>query len=153
MSFKTTIKESIEKITKRYIFADYDFIRLFLASLVNNNELYISSIEELRCLLYGLSLKEEYHLLFQDTFIKEQINNNSLDIDYVLREARSTGLILNAINMDKITISIDLEYSKKIISSYKEIYQNKMDSLVKELIEMMKKEEDSEYIRFRNKKR
>lgn len=128
---ETIGKTSILKIS-RVSFSDYDFIRLFLAYLRKNGEIFFDR----ECLPYDLYpfILGGYEVLFQDIAIKEQIEGNYLEIQEALQKA-SLGGIMSAHdcgpNDSRRLVFITEEESNFIIGNYDENICSKMEELVK----------------------
>lgn len=132
---KTTLREVIGKTSRlkvsQFSFSDYDFIRLFLAYLRKNGEIFFDR-ESLAYDLYPFILGG-YEVLFQDIAIKEQIEGNYLEIQEALQKA-SLGGIMSAYdcgpNDARRLVFITEEESNSIIENYDENICSKMEELV-----------------------
>ncbi len=122
--------------TKHTSFSEYDFIRLFIAYVRKNNEIFLDK-ESLVYDLYPFILGG-YEILFQDIAVKEQIEGNFLEIEEALQKASLGGLITAracAPNNRKRLILITEEESNSIIEKYEESYRLKMENLVTEYLQ------------------
>lgn len=133
---KSTLIDTIGKMSRlkvsRVSFSDYDFIKLFLAYVRTNNEVFFDR-ECLRYDLYSYILGG-YEILFQDIAVKEQIEGNYLEIQEALQNAAFYGLITAhdcGPNDARRLILLNEEESDAIIEKYDENYCMKMEELVK----------------------
>ncbi len=134
------VKTSPKKLKKlecaRVDFSDYDFIRLFLA-LVRKNGKFSIDREFLRYQLYQFYVMEEYKDLFQDIAVKEQIEENFLDLEASFQTAVLYGLItphdIHPSNSRRL-ILITPEESQQIINSYDLKKVNQMEQIVQDYI-------------------
>ncbi len=124
---KTTLKELIEENLRS--FKEYDFIRLFLATLRLNDTISFR-LEELKYDLYPFRENPKFWILFQDVAVKETIEGNYVDIEQVIKEAGFYGLVFPNLSKVETIISMDLEYAHHVIKSYPSIYIEKMEELV-----------------------
>lgn len=117
----------------RILFSDYDFIRLFLATIRMNGTFSVER-DLLRYQLYEYYNLKEYHDLFQDFAIKQQIEGNFIDMEEALQNAVLYGLItphdIHPTNSKRL-ILISEEEAQGIIRCYDEKTTEKMYSLVK----------------------
>lgn len=136
MKNKSTLKDvlrgsrSLE--VSRAPFSDYDFIRLFIACVRKNGEVFFDR-KQLAYDLYPYYLGD-YKILFQDIAIKEQIEGNFLEIQEPLQKASLGGLITAhdcGANDTRRLILITEEESNSITEKYPECICKKMNDLVK----------------------
>ena len=140
-SKKSTLNDAIKKMmrlnTSRVPFSDYDFIRLFLAYVKIDGNVFINR-DNLRYDLYEYYKKEEYKVLFQDIVVKQQIEENFLDIEEALQNAVLYGLLdphdCN-LNSPKRIILLNEDECYSIITKYDEIYTEKMEKLTGEFLD------------------
>ena len=125
-------------------FTDYDFIRLFFATLIAHN---VNSFDRYKLCydLYPFKNMEEYKDLFQDIAVKHQIEGDFLLLESAIQNATAFGLISNC--SDVRLIFFNPEESLSIINKYGNDYSSKMDSMVGEYL-LSKKDNKEKQKRF-----
>ena len=120
-SKKSTLYDAIRKTIglSQTSFSEYDFIRLFVAELLENGIVKID-ISKLGYELIEFYRKQEYSELF-DMPVKKQIEGDFVDISSCIQQAILGGILSD-------------DDKKEIINSYDEQYISKMKSMVSEYI-------------------
>lgn len=118
-------------VTSRKKFSEYDFIRLFLATLLKKGTIKFDSVN-LGYRLIDFYRNEEYHELF-DMHVIEQIEGDYIDMSSCLNNALLSGLISLPVQ-GTYTRLILIPNVDEIINSYNEEYKNKMDRLVNDYL-------------------
>lgn len=129
-----TIDGSLRKMMRvnvsRACFNEYDFIRLFLAKLVEHGIGRIDS-SKLGYELIEFYRDNQYEELF-DMAVKQQIEGDFVDLSGCIQQAMLGGLLsFHGIqNSDERLILISNDEKKEIINSYEDKYVVKMEKLV-----------------------
>lgn len=135
-SKKSTLDDAIRKTIglSQTSFSEYDFIRLFVAELLENGIVKID-ISKLGYELIEFYRKQEYSELF-DMPVKKQIEGDFVDISSCIQQAILGGILSSHTiqNTDERLIILSDDDKKEIINSYDEQYISKMKSMVSEYI-------------------
>ncbi len=135
-SKKSTLADAIRKTIglSQTSFSEYDFIRLFVAELLENGIVKID-ISKLGYELIEFYRKQEYSELF-DMPVKKQIEGDFVDISSCIQQAILGGILSSHTiqNTDERLIILSDDDKKEIINSYDEQYISKMKSMVSEYI-------------------
>lgn len=135
-SKKSTLDDAIRKTIglSQTSFSEYDFIRLFVAELLENGIVKID-ISKLGYELIEFYRKQEYSELF-DMPEKKQIEGDFVDISSCIQQAILGGILSSHTiqNTDERLIILSDDDKKEIINSYDEQYISKMKSMVSEYI-------------------
>lgn len=135
-SKKSTLYDAIRKTIglSQTSFSEYDFIRLFVAELLENGIVKID-ISKLGYELIEFYRKQEYSELF-DMPVKKQIEGDFVDISSCIQQAILGGILSSHTiqNTDERLIILSDDDKKEIINSYDEQYISKMKSMVSEYI-------------------
>lgn len=135
-SKKSTLADAIRKTIglSQTSFSEYDFIRLFVAELLENGIVKID-ISKLGYELIEFYRKQEYSELF-DMPVKKQIEGDFVDISSCIQQAILGGILSSHTiqNTDERLIILSDVDKKEIINSYDEQYISKMKSMVSEYI-------------------
>ena len=117
--------------TSRKTFSEYDFIRLFLSTLLKKGTIKFDSVN-LGYRLIDFYRNNEYLDLF-DMPVVNQIEGDYLDMSSCLANAHLGGLISSPIQgtHDRLIIIPDTD---EIIKGYSEEYKTKMDKLVNDYL-------------------
>lgn len=117
--------------TSRKTFSEYDFIRLFLSTLLKKGTIKFDSVN-LGYRLIDFYRNNEYSDLF-DMPVVNQIEGDYLDMSSCLANAHLGGLISSPIQgtYDRLIMIPDTD---EIINGYSEEYKTKMDKLVNDYL-------------------
>lgn len=120
-----------EKEILKKDFSEYDFIRLFLSTLLKKGVIKFDSAN-LGYRLIDFYRNDEYHNLFVMPVV-EQIEGDYLDMSSCLSVAYLEKLISEPVEgiYDRLIIISDTD---KIINEYSHEYKNKMDKLVEDYL-------------------
>lgn len=144
-SKKSTLADAIRKTIglSQTSFSEYDFIRLFVAELLENGIVKID-ISKLGYELIEFYRKQEYSELF-DMPVKKQIEGDFVDISSCIQQAILGGILSSHTiqNTDERLIILSDDDKKEIINSYDEQYISKMKSMVSEYIVNKSLKDDS----------
>lgn len=144
-SKKSTLDDAIRKTIglSQTSFSEYDFIRLFVAELLENGIVKID-ISKLGYELIEFYRKQEYSELF-DMPVKKQIEGDFVDISSCIQQAILGGILSSHTiqNTDERLIILSDDDKKEIINSYDEQYISKMKSMVSEYIVNKSLKDDS----------
>lgn len=113
--------------TSKKSFSEYDFIRLFLSTLLKKGIIKFDSVN-LGYRLIDFYRIEEYHDLFDMPVVK-QIEGDYLDMSSCLNNAHLGGLISSPVQ-GTYTRLILIPDADEIINKYSEEYKGKMNKLV-----------------------
>lgn len=113
--------------TSRKSFSEYDFIRLFLSTLLKKGIIKFDSVN-LGYRLIDFYRIEEYHDLFDMAFVR-QIEGDYLDMSSCLNNAHLGGLISSPVQ-GTYTRLILIPDADEIINKYSKEYKGKMNKLV-----------------------
>jgi len=113
-------------------FTDYDFMRLFLATLASK-KIVIFDRHNVCYTLYPFRNRDEYKDLFQDIAVKEQIEGNFLCLEDSIQNAVLGGLIC-CIGSERF-IPLTTEEFTSIIESYDQSYSFKMSNMADEYLQ------------------
>ena len=144
-SKKSILDDAIRKTIglSQTSFSEYDFIRLFVAELLENGIVKID-ISKLGYELIEFYRKQEYSELF-DMPVKKQIEGDFVDISSCIQQAILGGILSSHTiqNTDERLIILSDDDKKEIINSYDEQYISKMKSMVSEYIVNKSLKDDS----------
>lgn len=135
-SKKSTLDDAIRKTIglSQTSFSEYDFIRLFVAELLENGIVKID-ISKLGYELIEFYRNQEYSELF-DMPVKKQIEGDFVDVSSCIQQAILGGILSSHTiqNTDERLIILSDDDKKEIINSYDEQYISKMKSMVSKYI-------------------
>ena len=114
-------------LAKRKFFSEYDFIRLFLSTLLKKGIIKFDSVN-LGYRLVDFYRIDEYKELFDMPVVK-QIEGDYLDMSSCLNNAHLGGLISSPVQ-GTYTRLILIPNTDEIINRYSEEYKDKMNKLV-----------------------
>ena len=123
-------------ITARISFSEYDFIKLFLSTLLKKGIIKFDSVN-LGYRLIDFYRNNEYRDLF-DMPVVEQIEGDYLDMSSCLANAYLCGLISSPVQ-GTYTRVILISNTDEIINQYSEEYKTKMTKLVDDYLSQQEK--------------
>lgn len=110
----------MEKTILKSKISEYNFLKLFISTMVIQNQGIIINKYELECKLFDFYDDPNFHFLFEDICKKIGIDTKSINLDYAFQSALTFGLLslVKDFGSVRFIINISKEDAKKINSEF-----------------------------------